>query len=76
MKYTLYGLVVESDWHFSYFSIYCGKRTPDVTVVVKLADQEHIPSVFKFGLNWLDLSIPGVIEYTYKQSVIDGLSLF
>ncbi len=74
MKYTVYGIVFESKYIFSYFRL-CSDLTPvDLQVEVVINPNIDIPSVKKTGKDWFEISQPDAVIYKYYNKKLHILA--
>ncbi len=74
MKYTVYGIVFESNYYFDYFNLCSDPTTVDMQVDVIVNPDADIPSVNYSGEDWFEISQPGVVMYRYANHKLDILA--
>lgn len=74
MKYTVYGIVFESNYNFDYFDLCSESTAVDMQVDVTIQPDADIPSVQSFGADWFEISQPGVVMYRYANRKLDILA--
>lgn len=74
MKYTVYGIVFESNYYFDYFNL-CSDSIPvDMQVEVNIDPDANIQSVKNFGEDWFEISQTDVVMYRYINKKLNILA--
>jgi hypothetical protein len=74
MRFTVYGIVVESNYCFEYFKPCSDLLPPDIYVDVSIDSNADIPYVRKYGDDWFEISQPNAVIYRYIDNRLDILA--
>lgn len=74
MKYTVYGIVFESNYCFNYFHSCSDLLHVDMYVEVNINPNAMIPSVRNFGIDWFEISQPDTVMYRYFNKKLQILA--
>lgn len=74
MKYTVYGIVFESNYYFDYFNQCSDSLSADMNVEVNINPNANIPSIKNFGNDYFEISQPGDVMYRYVNKKLNILA--
>lgn len=67
MKYTVYGIIFESNYCFNYFHLCSDLLPTDIYVEVNIHPNAVIPPMQNWGEDWFEISQPDEVMYRYSN---------